>query len=446
MHWPGAEGKHMKRFLSGLLLAVVLIVCLAIWSILPWYGALIAAIALGLWLVIARRGRQTLSVTGVGMATLPSRWGASSVIVVGIAGVVGVLVALLAMAEGFQATLQGTGTDDTVLVTRAGSLSESNSVLDHNSVLLVQQQPGVARDARGRPVASPELVVIASLPKKGSDQDSNVSLRGVGAEAWAVRPNVKIIAGRKFKPGLRELDVGKGARQQFAGLDLGSTLKLNNQVWTVVGEFESGDAFDSELWGDKDTIASTYRRGSSATSVTVKLTDPKAFDKYKAAVKTDPSLTVDTQTTKAYFAAQSEGLSKLIRILGTAIGVIMAIGALFGALNSMYAAVATRAREIATLRALGFRGTPVVTSVMLETMLLALAGGVLGALVAWLIFDHYTVSTLGSNFSQVVFQFRVTPALLWSGIKWALAIGFVGGLFPAVRAARLPVSSALREL
>lgn len=435
----------MKKFLFGLLLVVILVVALVAWSLLPWYGAAIAAIALALWLVLARRGRQTLSVTGVGMATLPSRWGASSVIVMGIAGVVGVLVALLAMAEGFQATLQGTGNDDTVLVTRAGALAESNSVLDHNSVVLVEQKPGVARDAQGRPIASPELVVVASLPKKSNGLDANVTLRGVGAQAWEVRPNVKIIEGRKFRPGLRELDVGKGALNQFAGIGLGSTLKLNNQTWTVVGVFDSGDAFNSELWGDKDTISSVYRRGDSATSVTVKLTSPKAFDQFKAALKTDPSLTVDAQTTREYFSAQSEGLARLIRILGTTIGVIMAIGALFGALNSMYAAVATRAREIATLRALGFRGLPVVTSVMLETMLLALAGGVLGALVAWLVFDHYTVSTLGGNFSQVVFQFRITPALLWNGIKWALAIGFVGGLFPAVRAARLPVTTALRE-
>ncbi|MFO1506631.1 MAG: ABC transporter permease [Lysobacterales bacterium] len=436
----------MKRFLRGLLLVVIVAAALVIWSALPWSGALAIAILLTLWLVLTQRGRQTLSVTGVGMATLPSRWGAASVIVIGIAGVVGVLVAMLAMAEGFQATLRGSGSDDTVLVTRAGALAESNSVLSHDDAVLVQQKPGVARDAQDKPLASAELVVVASLPKKSTGQDANVTLRGVGPEAWAVRSNVKIIAGRKFTPGLRELDVGKGAMQQFTGLGIGSTLKLNNQVWTVVGEFDSGDSYNSELWADKDTIASVYRRGSSATSVTLKLTSPGAFDQFKAAVKADPALRVDVETTKAYFAKQSEGLTKLIRILGTTIGVIMAIGALFGALNSMYAAVATRAREIATLRALGFRGTPVVASVMLETMLLALAGGVLGALVAWLIFDRYTVSTLGGNFTQVVFQFRITPELLWSGIKWALAIGFVGGLFPAVRAARLPVTAALREL
>lgn len=436
----------MTALLRQLLPITMAIVALIIWSLVPWYGALIAAILFALWLVLARRGRQTLSVTGVGLATMPSRWGASSVIVIGIAGVVGVLVALFAMAQGFEAMLQSTGTNDTVLVTRAGSLSEASSGLDHNSAVLVQQKPGVARDGQGQPIASPELVVIASLPKKSNGQDANVAIRGVGPEAWKIRPNVRIIAGRRFKPGLRELDVGKGAMQQFAGLSIGSTLNLNNQTWSVVGEFDSGDVFNSELWGDAGTVATTYRRGSTVTSVTVKLTDPGAFGRYKAALKTDPSLKVRARTTKAYFAAQSGGLSKLIRILGTTIGVIMAIGALFGALNSMYAAVATRAREIATMRALGFRGAPVVTSVMLETMLLALAGGLLGALIAWMIFDHYTVSTLGGNFTQVVFQFRVTPAVLWQGIQWALAIGFVGGLFPALHAARVPVTTALREL
>ncbi|MDQ2971544.1 MAG: ABC transporter permease [Rhodanobacteraceae bacterium] len=436
----------MKKFLFGLLLVVIAIVALAIWSLLPWYGAVGLAVLLALWLALTRRGRQTLSVTGVGLSTLSSRWGASSVIVIGIAGVVGVLVALLAMGEGFQATLKQTGGDDTAIAMRAGAQAELNSVLDHDSAVLIAQTPGVAKDSAGRPIASPELVVVAALPKKSSGLDANVEIRGVGAEAWTLRPNVRILAGRKFTPGLRELDVGKGAREQFAGVDIGSTLNLNNQTWSVVGEFDSGDAFDSELWGDADVVASAYRRGSSVTSVTVKLDDAKAFDKFKAALAADPRLKVDVKTTRDYFSAQSEGLAKLIRVLGTVVGVIMAIGAIFGALNSMYAAVATRAREIATLRAIGFRGAPVVVSVMLETMLLALLGGVLGALIAWALFDHYTVSTLGSNFSQIVFQFKVSPELLWSGLKWALAIGFIGGLFPAMRAARLPVTTALREL
>ncbi len=434
----------MKKFLRGLLLIVILVACLVAWSFLPWYGALAAVIVLALWLALTRAGRRTLSVTGVGLATLPSRWGASSVIVIGIAGVVGVLVALLAMGEGLQATLQGSGNNNTAIVLRGGSQAEASSVLLHSDAVLVAQAPGIARDAQGHAIASPELLLAASLPKKNG-QDANVSVRGVGPEAWAVRPNLKIIAGRKFKPGTLELDVGKGVMGQFKGMTIGSSIKLANQQWKVVGEFDSGDAFNSEIWADAGTIGPVYHRGNSASSVTVKLTSPAAFSKFKAALAANPQLKVDAETTHKYFAAQSGGLNKLIRYLGTTIAIIMAIGAVFGALNSMYAAVATRAREIATLRAVGFRGTPVVVSVLLETMLLALAGGVLGAFVAWAIFGHYTASTSaggGFSFTQMIFQFQVTPALVWNGLKWALAIGFIGGLFPAVRAARLPVTTA----
>ncbi|HNR92583.1 MAG TPA: ABC transporter permease, partial [Dokdonella sp.] len=226
---------------------------------------------------------------------------------------------------------------------------------------------------------------------------------------------------------------------------LGASINLNNQQWTIVGVFESGDAHESELLGDVDTVAAAYRRTGGYQSMTVRLTSPEALDSLKAAIATDPRLKVDAKTTLDYYTAQSEGLSKLIRVVGITIAVIMAIGAIFGALNTMYAAVAARAREIATLRAIGFRAPPVIVSVMLETMLLALAGGVFGGLVAWLIFDSYSVSTLGANFSQVVFQFSVSPALLSNGLKWALAIGFIGGLLPALRAASLPVTTALRE-
>jgi putative ABC transport system permease protein len=288
--------------------------------------------------------------------------------------------------------------------------------------------------------------VVASLPKKATGIDANVEMRGVGARAWDLRPNVHITVGRKFRPGLRELIAGKDARRQFAGIEPGSTVKLNDQVWTVVGGFDSGDSHNSELWGDTDIIGSAYRRGSSTSSVTVRLTTPQAFDAFKAALQADKRVQVDVSTTRSYYNSQSETISTIIRILGTVVGVIMAIGAVFGALNSMYAAVATRTREIATLRAMGFRGTPVVVSVMIETLLLALLGGALGAGLAWAIFDNYTASTLGSNFSQVVFAFRVTPELLWDGLKWALTIGLVGGLFPALRAARQPVTVGLREL
>jgi len=419
----------------------VVLLILAPWWALPLFVVLLAA-----WMILTRTGRQTWSVTEVGLATIPQRLGSSSVVVVGIAGVVGVLVALLAMAVGFEATLKETGTDDTVIMLRAGSQTELNSVLSHETAQLLAQEPQVLRDAHGEPVAAPELVVVASLPKKSSGLDANVELRGVGEQAWPLHPNVKISAGRRFSPGLRELIAGKGAREQFKGLDLGSTLRLNGQQWTVVGAFEAGDAHDSEMWGDAGVVGPTYRRGSSTTTVVARLTDPGAFEALKANIASDPRLQVDVKTTREYYRAQSEQLTRLLKILGTVVGTIMAVGAIFGALNTMYAAVAARAREIATLRAIGFRGAPVVISVLLETMLLALAGGVIGAAVAWVLFDNYTASTLGANFSQVVFNFKVSPGLLWSGLKWALAIGFIGGLFPAVRAARIPVTAGLREL
>jgi putative ABC transport system permease protein len=439
--------RKFKSFLRGLGLVAIVIVGLVIWSRLPWPAVLLLVVLLALWLVLTRRGRQTLSITSVGISTLRQRIGASLVVVVGIAGVVGVLVAMLAMGEGFQSTLQQTGSDDTAIVLRGGSNAELNSVLDRDSVNVVVQAPGVARSADGKPVASAEQSVVANLPKRSdASVEANVPIRGVGDEAWTLRPNVKIVQGRRFKPGLRELVVGQGAMRQFAGLDVGRQLRLAGQEWSIVGEFTSGDSHDSELWGDAQTVASAYRRGSSVQSVTVRLTSPQAFDAFKAALSSDPRLKVDVSTTREYFSKQSENLTKVIRVVGITVGVIMAIGAIFGALNTMFAAIAARAREIATLRAIGFRGLPVVVSVLMETMLLALLGGVLGGLISWLIFNGYTASTLGANFSQVVFQFKVSPELLWLGIKWAMAIGFVGGLFPAVRAARLPVTTALREL
>jgi putative ABC transport system permease protein len=436
----------MRRLGSALLTLIIAAAFVALLVALPWWSAAVAAVLLAAWLLLTRAGRQAWSVTELGIATVPQRLGAASVVVVGIAGVVGVLVALFAMAQGFQSTLVETGNDDTAIVLRAGSQTELNSVLDHDATVIVGDQPQVARDAQGRPIASPELVVIASLPKKSSGLDANVEVRGVGEEVWALRPQVRIINGRRFTPGLRELVVGKRAVHEFEHTAIGSKIDLGGQPWAVVGEFDSGDEHDSELWADADVVASTYRRGDSRTSVTVRLKSTTEFDAFKAALTADPRFKVDVSTTRDYYSRQSEQLTRLIRILGTTVAVIMAIGAVFGALNTMYAAVSTRTREIATLRAIGFRGGPVVVSVLIETLLLAIAGGVIGAALAWAIFDHYTASTLGANFSQVVFEFRVTPALLASGLKWALAIGFVGGLFPAVRAARMPVTEGLREL
>ncbi len=411
--------------------------------------ALLSTALLALWMLLTRQGRQAVSVTAVGISTLRQRLGMSSVIVIGIAGVVAVLVALLAMGDGYRETLSKTGSADTAIVMRGASASEVMSVLDHDSVTLIPQTAGIAKDAKGQPIASPELVVAANLPMKGgqADDEGSVQLRGVSDQAWAVRPNLKMVEGRKFTPGMRELIVGKGAARQFAGLEPGHEIRLGSQLWTVVGVFSSGDAMDSEVWGDAGVVADTYRRGSSRASVTVKLADPAAFDAFKATLEANPQLKVDVSTTLDYFSKQSEGMSTFLTIIGIVVGSIMAIGAIFGALNCMFAAVAARAREIATLRAIGFRGLPVVVAVMLETMLLALLGGVIGGLLAWLVFNGYSASTLAAgSVGKLSFELRVSAELLWVGLLWALTIGFIGGLFPAVRAARLPVTTALREL
>ncbi|MET0288435.1 MAG: ABC transporter permease [Pseudoxanthomonas sp.] len=435
----------MKQKLINVLVVIVLLLALGVWTMLPWYVVLGIAVLLALWLGLTRGGRLALAATRIGVASLPQRWGASSVIIVGIAGVVGVLVAMLAMGEGFKATLSSTGDDTTAIVLRGGSQAETNSVVMREQVPLIGSLPGIARDERGRPLISPELSQVINLPSRSDGTDTNVQFRGVGDLAWAVHPSVQIVEGRRFGAGLREIVVGAGAQSQFRGLEVGKPILLGNQQWTVVGKFDSGDAHDSELWTDAETLASTYNRGAYQ-SITVKTEGKAGFDQFKAAMAGDPRLKLDVETTRTYYAKQSGQLSTIINVLGTVIGAIMAVGAVFGALNTMYAAVATRAREIATMRAIGFRGLPVVTAVMLETMLLALLGGLLGGLVAWLVFNNYSVSTLGANFSQVVFQFKVTPDLLWNGLKWALGIGLVGGLFPALRAARLPITVALREV
>lgn len=437
------------RILVNLLLVVLLVVALAVWVVLPWPGAAALAVLLAAWLLLTRRGRQAASVARVGISTLRQRLGSSAVIVVGIAGVVGVLVALLAMAEGYAETLRKTGSADTVVVMRGASASEVMSVLDHDSVVQIAQTPGIARDAKGEPIASDELVLAVNLPIKGGgpDEESSAQLRGVGEQAWAVRPQVKIVEGRRFQPGLRELIVGRGAAKQFANLVPGQDVRLGSQVWRVAGVFASGDALESEVWGDATVVADTYRRGASRASVTLRLADPNAFAALKTALDANPQLKVDESTTLDYYAKQSEGMTKVIRIMGITVGAIMAIGAMFGALNTMFAAVASRSREIATLRAIGFGGLPVVVAVMLETMLLALIGGLIGGIVAWLVFNGQGASTMAAgSVGKLSFELRVTPELLWTGLKWALAIGFIGGLFPAVRAARLPVTTALREL
>ena len=435
--------ERIKKALGNLGVVLALAAGLAAWAVLPWYAILVIAVGLALWLALTQQGRLAIAASQMGVASLPQRWGASAVIVVGIAGVVGVLVALLAMAAGFEATLSTTGDDASAIVLRGGSQSETNSIITRDQIPLIGNLAGIARGKDGRPLVSPELSQVVNMVTKADGTDANAQLRGVGPNAWELRPQVRVIAGRRFNPGMRELVVGQGAKQQYVGLEVGNQVELANNLWTVVGTLASGDAHDSELWADSETVANTYRL-TAFQSVTAKLAGKDGFAQLKAAMAADPRLKLDVDTTQHYYSRQSENLTQFLKILGIVIGTIMAIGAVFGALNTMYAAVAGRAREIATMRAIGFRGLPVVVAVILETMLLALLGGVIGGAIAWIVFNGYTAATLGSNFSQVMFQFKVSPELLWNGLKWALGIGLVGGLFPALRAARLPVTEALR--
>ncbi len=386
---------------------------------------------------------QVAAITWMGLATLRARLGAALVIVVGIAGVVGVFVALLAMRDGFTATLAATGRPDEAIVLRAGANSELSSRMTREDVTLVAQGAGVLRGTRGLPLASAEVVVVVNAPKKSTGTDANVAVRGVGPLALELRPHLRLVEGRPFTAGRRELMVGSGAERQFAGFSVGSVVTLNQEPWTVVGRFTSGDAHESEVWGDAEAVQSAYRR-DGFQSVRVKLTSERALAAFKTALTADPRLKVDVERSRDYYATQSARLRRLIDFLATTVATIMAIGATFGALNTMYTAISTRDREIATLRAIGFSATAVVCAVLLEAIVLALGGGMLGAAIAWAVFDHYTVSTLGANFSQVVFAFDVSPGLVLQALYWALAIGVAGGLLPAISAARRPLTAALR--
>lgn len=388
--------------------------------------------------------KQTVAVTMMGLRSLPSRASTSLVVVVGIAGVVAVLVSVLAMSLGFQRTVAGTGQDDRAIVLRGGSNAELSSALSREQAQTLVEAPGVRRDAEGRPIASAEAVVIVNLPTLADGNDANVTLRGVSPQVYALRPEIRITEGRSFEPAVREIIVGRAAQQQFAGLTLGSRIAFRDSDWTVVGIFESGgDNRESELLADAETVLSAYRR-NGYQSVTVQLESAAAFTDYKDALTRDPTLTVDVQREPEYYAAQSRQLTQVLNFLAYIVGSIMALGAIFGALNTLYSAVAARQVEIATLRALGFGSGAVVTSVLIEAAVLALIGGLIGAGLAAFFFNGNVVNTLGANFSQVVFRLEVDPDLIVLGLVWALAIGLLGGLLPALRAARMPIVDALR--
>ena len=388
--------------------------------------------------------RQALAITGLSIRSIPERWAPSLVIVVGLAGVVAVFTALLAMSSGFESTLKATGRNDAAIILRGGSDAELNSAFDRASTDLIKQQPGIATAADGTPLASAELMQIAELVRKDDvSHGANITLRGVEPAAFVLRPQLKITAGRNFTPGLREMIVGQGVLKQFQGANIGNRVRMRGSEWTVVGTFASGDAHDSEMWTDINVVRSTFNR--IGTSSVLAALEPDGFDRLKSAVAAEPRLSLDVLREQDYFSGQTKDFRRTIGFLAGVVTLIMALGAVFAALNSMYAAVAARGKEIATLRALGFGGIPVVVSVMTEALLLALAGGVLGALIAYALFNNLSVSTLGQNFTQVVFDFKVTRQLVARGLIIAIIIGMIGGLMPALRAARLPVTVSLRE-
>jgi len=388
--------------------------------------------------------KQLIALTSMGIQTLPQRAGSSSVIVIGIAGVVAVLVSVLAMATGFRHTMADSGRADRVIVLRGGSDAELNSNLTRSDIDTIANAPGLGKDADGKALLSPEIITVVNLPKIDTGDDSNVTLRGVGLSVQKVRPELKIVAGRMFHPAVRELIAGVDAAKQFRGLTPGSVLHLRNADWTVTGVFTTnGDVHESELLADVETVASSLERSGYSSAVGL-LTGASAFGTFKDALTTDPQLKVDVEREPEYYAAQSKQLTEIITVVGNTVAVIMAIGAMFGALNSMYAAVDARTLEIATLRAIGFGALPVLLSVMIEALALSLLGGLIGAALAWWFFNGHTVATLGGAFAQIVFQVTVTPTLMVTGLVWACAIGVLGGLFPALRSARLPVAEALR--
>ena len=382
---------------------------------------------------------QVFEITVMNLKNLPSRLGSSAVIVVGIAGVVGVMVAILAMAAGFRATLDRGGEPDRAIVLRGGSDSELSSAISIAEMNVVSSMEGVA-------LASGELYTVADVPKRSTGLDANLIVRGVTPAAFDLHQAVQVVEGRNFATGKSELIAGRGAHLEFAGIDIGNTLDVRGGEWTVVGIFEAdGSAFESELWMDLAVAQSAFRRGESVSSMRVRVDSPVRIPELAERVENEPRLDLKLVGEEEYFAAQAGSLATQIEGFGIAIAIIMAIGALFAALNTMYSAVATRTVEIATLRALGFGNAPVVISVMIEAVALAILGGALGASISYLAFNGYTASTLNNaSFSQIAFDFAVTPEIIATGLVWALGLGTVGGLFPALRAAWMPITAALR--
>jgi putative ABC transport system permease protein len=381
------------------------------------------------------------------LRSVRARWTSAIVAVVGIAGTVGVFIAMLSLAKGFRATLVSSGSPDNALILRGGATSEMTSGVGLDSVKIIQDAPGIARGPNG-PLVTAEAVLMAPIPLRSTGTDANVEVRGVSPNVLEIRKQVKIVQGRMFSPGLAEVVVGKNANTTYSGLTLGNTISLGTMQWKVVGVFDAGgSSFDSEVWADPHLLTGAYNRPDTFfQSVTARLASPDSLKELKDALTTDPRLNVDVTREVDYYAKQSTNMTTLITRLGGFVAFVMAIGAVFGALNTMYSAVADRGREIATMRALGFGGPSVVFSFLIEALMISLVGGVLGCL-AVLRLNGVTTSTINfQTFSNLAFAFKITPGLLAQGVVFALVMGVLGGFFPAVRAAQLPVATALREL
>src|SRR5437899_8377101 len=385
-------------------------------------------------------------ITNYNLRSMLVRKGTAAMTAGGIAMVVAVFVMTLAIAQGFRATLVASGSPGNAIVLRKSATAETVSAVLRSDLPIVESLPQVARSADGRPLSSPELVTVIALPRQTDNQPANVPARGVGPRAYEVRDTLKLIEGRRFTPGTRELNVGRLAVGRFKGLTIGSDVKFGGAIWKVVGIFTADDAsFESEIWGDVDLMMPAFQR-RGYQSVTVKLSDPAAFSSFDVAMGADPRLDLKPQREREYYEGQSETTGTLIRVFATFVTAILSIGAMFGAMNTMYAAVAYRTREIGTLRALGFSRLRIVTAFLAESVALALIGGVIGCILALPVHGLSTGAMNMASFSELAFKFRITPGLLGGGLLFAAIMGGIGGLLPAIRAARIPVARAVREI
>lgn len=383
---------------------------------------------------------QILAVTSINLRSIPQRWGMSLATILSIALVVGVLLGFLAMANGFRATVSGTGSEQIAVLLRAGSQAELNSGFGRDTVRLIETAPGVARDDDGSAILSAELYVITDATKRSTGNDASLSLRGVDDMAPRLRENFQIVQGRIFSEGSNEIVVGEGVIREFSGFDLDTTIRMGPNEWRIVGIFSTGGSvFDSEIWADIGTVQNLYQRGASYQSIRVELDGEGGLEALRQYVEDEPRLDLDVETEKDFFAQSAGGLSNLIMYLGWPLAIIMAVGALAGAWNAMYASVDSRIREIATLRTLGFSGFAAFVGTLVESLMLAFIGGLVGAVITYFVFDGVSASTLGGSFTQVVFSFAVTPAAVVSGVILALLVGLLGGFFPALRASRVPL-------